>query len=312
VDLIDFKRCELAGMKVLIVDDTLANIDILVHICKQKDLEVSIAKNGSAALELIGQKKPDLILLDIMMPGINGYEVCRKLKEQEDTKDIPVIFITALSDTLNVVKGFEVGGVDYIVKPFEAMEVLARVRTQLSLQKLATEKNELIRELDSLARIDPLTGLSNRRDIMEILNNEQFRYERYGKTYAVIMGDIDHFKKINDQFGHDTGDYILKGVANSLKNEVRKVDFLSRWGGEEFLVVLPETNLSGGAKVAELILKSLQKEKFKFNGKDISVTMSFGIGCHTGEGMTLDELLKMADERLYAAKERGRNQVVSI
>lgn len=310
--MIDFKRCELAGMKVLIVDDTLENIDILVHICKQKDLEVSIAKNGSAALELIGQNKPDLILLDIMMPGINGYEVCRKLKEQEDTKDIPVIFITALSDTLNVVKGFEVGGVDYIVKPFEEMEVLARVRTQLSLQKLVTEKNELIRELDSLARIDPLTGLSNRRDIMEILNNEQFRYERYGKTYAVIMGDIDHFKKINDQFGHDTGDYILKGVANSLKNEVRKVDFLSRWGGEEFLVVLPETNLSGGAKVAELMLKSLQKEKFKVNGKDISVTMSFGIGCHTGKGMTLDELLKMADERLYAAKERGRNQVVSI
>jgi len=126
------------------------------------------------------------------------------------------------------------------------------------------------------------------------------------------MGDIDFFKKINDQYGHDTGDFILKGVSNKLKKEIRKVDFLSRWGGEEFLAVLPQTNLVGGAKVSELMRKSIQEENFKFNGNSFSVTMSFGVSCHTGQEMKLDELLKIADERLYAAKEGGRNKIVSI
>ena len=141
--MIDFKKDNLSGMKILIVDDTPENIDILGHFFKQAGLNISVAPNGIKALEIIAQQKPDLILLDIMMPNMDGYEVCRKLKEQEDTKDIPVIFITALSDTKNIVKGFEVGGVDYIVKPFEEMEVLARIKTQLSIQRLNREATSL-------------------------------------------------------------------------------------------------------------------------------------------------------------------------
>lgn len=310
--MFDFNVDQLTDMKVLIVDDTPQNIDIIGHILKQGGLNISIAPNAEIARKIIAKNKPDLILLDIMMPGMDGYELCEKLKGDPDTADIPIIFVTAMAETENLVKGFQLGGVDYIVKPFKEVEVLARVKTHLSLKKLLKEKNELIQKLDSLSRIDPLTGISNRRDVLEVLNNEQFRYERYGKTYAVIMGDIDHFKKVNDQYGHDSGDHILKGVANILKNEIRKVDFVSRWGGEEFLMVLPETNLAGGAKVAELMLKAIQNENFKSNDKEISVTMSFGVGCHAGEKMKLDDLLKMADERLYKAKERGRNQIVSI
>jgi diguanylate cyclase (GGDEF)-like protein len=299
-------------MSVLIVDDTPQNIDVLRDILKQERINISAAPNAEIAEKVISIEKPDLILLDIMMPGMSGYELCEKLKASPETKNIPIIFVTAMAEMGNLVKGFEMGGVDYIVKPFKAMEVLARVKTHLSLRKLIKEKNELIQKLDSLSRIDPLTELSNRRDIIEILNLEQSKYERYGETYVIIMGDIDFFKKINDKYGHDTGDFILKGVANNLKNEIRKVDFLSRWGGEEFLAVLPQTNLVGGAKVSELMRKSIQEEDFKFNGKKISVTMSFGVSCHAGKEMKLDKLLKIADKRLYAAKERGRNQVVSI
>jgi two-component system, cell cycle response regulator len=310
--VLNFKEGDLAGMKVLIVDDTLQNIDILGHILKQGGLSISVAPNAEIAQKVIEKDKPDLLLLDVMMPGMNGHELCEKLKADPTTEGIPIIFVTAMAETEDLVKGFELGGVDYIVKPFKEMEVLVRIKTHLSMQKLIKEKNELIQELDSLSRIDPLTGISNRRDIIEVLNNEQFRYDRYGKSFVVVMGDIDFFKKINDQFGHDTGDYILKGVADIIKTELRKVDFLARWGGEEFLLVLPETNLAGGAKVAESTRKAIQNKKFEFNGNEISVSMSLGVGCHTGEGMKLDELLKMADDRLYAAKERGRNQVVSI
>ena len=310
--MLEYKNNELAGMKVLIVDDIPSNIDIIGHILKQGGLHISVAQNAEIAQKIIEKDEPDLILLDIMMPGMNGYELCKKLKANPTTEDIPIIFITAMAETENLVEGFQLGGADYIVKPYKEMEVLVRIKTQLSLKKLIKEKNELIRELDSLSRIDPLTGISNRRDIIEVLNNEQFRYERYGKTFAVIMGDIDFFKKTTDPLGHNSGDYILKEVADIIKYEIRKVDFLARWGGEEFLIVLPETNLAGGANVAESMRKAIQNKKLEFNGNEISGAMSFGVGCHTGEGMKLDELLKMADDRLCAAKERGKTQVVSI
>lgn len=301
-----------AEMKVLIVDDTPENIDILARFLKQQGLNISIAPNGEIALKIIEKNKPDLILLDVMMPGIDGYQLCEKLKSNDQTKAIPIIFISAKSEVEDLVRGFDVGGVDYIVKPFQQKEVVARVKNQLTTVKLIHEKNKLIEELDSISRIDPLTGISNRRDMREILENEQFRYERYGKVFCVLMADIDFFKKVNDQYGHDMGDFVLKKVSQILKEKCRKVDYLARWGGEEFLIVLPETSLAGGEKAGESIRKSIEAEKFDFNEQEISITMSIGVACHTRKEMKLEELLKMADERLYVAKERGRNQVVSF
>ena len=173
---INFDKEKLSGMKVLMIDDTPSNLDILGHILKQVGLNVSVALNGTIALKIINEDKPDLVLLDIMMPDISGYDVCRKLKKNDDTKDIPVIFITAMAQTEDLIEGFEVGGADYVVKPFEEREVLARIGSQLSLRKIAYEKEELIRKLDSLSRIDPLTKLSNRRDIFEKLEYEQAKY----------------------------------------------------------------------------------------------------------------------------------------
>lgn len=238
-----------------------------------------MAPNGTIALKIINEDKPDLVLLDIMMPDISGYDVCRKLKENDDTKDIPVIFITAMAQTEDLIEGFEVGGTDYVVKPFEEKEVLARIGSQLSLRKIAYEKEELIRKLDSLSRIDPLTKLSNRRDILEKLEYEQAKYERFGKDFSIILGDIDFFKKINDQFGHDAGDCVLKVIADILKSSIRKVDFLARWGGEEFLALLTETNLSGAARVAEKIKITIEKHKYEFDKNPAQVTMSFGVAC---------------------------------
>ncbi len=309
---INFDKENLSGMKILMVDDTPSNLDILGHILKQVGLNVSVAPNGTIALKIINGDKPDLVLLDIMMPDISGYDVCRKLKENDDTKDIPVIFITAMAQTEDLVEGFEVGGVDYVVKPFQEQEVLARIGSQLSLRKIAYEKEELIRKLDSLSRIDPLTKLSNRRDILEKMEYEQAKYERFGKDFSIILGDIDYFKKINDQLGHDVGDCVLKEVADILKSSIRKVDFAARWGGEEFLVVLTETNLSGAARVAEKIKNTIEKQKYEFDKNPAQVTMSFGVACHVGKEGKIDELIKTADKLLYKAKEEGRNQVKTM
>jgi len=170
--LSDFEKYKFAEMKVLIVDDTPQNIDVLSRILKQERINISAAPNAEIAEKVITKDKPDLILLDIMLPGMSGYELCEKLKANPETKNIPIIFVTAMAETENMVKGFELGGVDYIVKPFKGMEVLVRVKSHLSIRKLIKEKNELIHKLDLLSRVDPLTELSNRRDIMEVLNNE--------------------------------------------------------------------------------------------------------------------------------------------
>lgn len=307
----EVEKGKFAGMKVLVVDDTPTNIELIGRFLKQSGVNLYVALDGEKAQNLIGKNKPDLILLDIMMPGIDGFELCKQLKENDNTKSIPIIFITARSGIEDLVKGFKLGAADYIVKPFQELEVVERVKNQLSIIRLIQDKNKLIEELDSISRIDPLTGISNRRDIYEIIENEQNRYERYKKPYCLLMCDIDFFKKINDQYGHDMGDFVLKVVAQIFKKKCRKVDYISRWGGEEFLIVLPETNLEGGAKVAETMRNSIENEKIKFNDQEISITMSFGLSCQNNQEIKLEKLLKIADERLYAVKEGGRNRVVS-
>jgi len=308
---VDFESQNFSGMSVLIVDDTPENISIVGHFMKQAGLNISVAPNAEIAGQLVGKVKPDLILLDVMLPGIDGFQFCEKLKADDQTKDIPVIFITIKSDIEDLIKGFEVGGVDYIAKPFQELEVLVRTKNQLSIIKLNREKKELIKTLDSLSRIDLQLGISNRRDMNEILKKSQSRFERFGQGFSVIVGDIDSFEKINDQGGYDEGDCVLMKITESLKKGLREADFFGRWGEDEFLIVLPETPIEGAIKVAESTRKSIQDEKFKINGQTVSVTISFGVSCQSRKGMKLDELLKTAIASLHLAKERGKNQVVS-
>lgn len=307
----------LLASHILIVDDTPANVDILKVILSREGYNVSMAPNGEVALKVIPRSMPDLILMDVMMPGLNGFEVCEKLKADEATKDIPVIFFTAKSETDDIVKAFDVGGVDYITKPYQYREVLSRIKTHLENQTLLKCNVLLVEqlqkanaELDKSSRTDSLTGLSNRRDVNEKIAQELIRFARNEKDFSLILGDIDHFKKINDTYGHEAGDYVLTKISTLMVDAVRRQDLVSRWGGEEFLIVLPETELAGGTKVAENIRQKIESEKFIYNEQVINVTMSFGV-CGSAPELSMDKLVKKADDNLYQAKETGRNKVVS-
>lgn len=305
---------------ILIVDDRPENLMAAEKIIKPLDAKIHKVHSGEEALSILADKQFAVMLLDVQMPGMNGFETATLIRGNKNTQNTPIIFMTALSrEDKFIFEGYEVGAVDYLFKPLEPMILRHKVqvfldlnRQKRELEKLLVEKNDLVRKLDALSRIDPLTKISNRRDILEKLNDEQANYERYGKSFAIAMGDIDFFKKINDSHGHDAGDLVLKKVAILIKKQLRQVDKLSRWGGEEFLMVLPETTLLGAAKVAEKIKFAIERSKFKFQDTNLNVTMSFGVSCHTGQDGNLEELIKKADQLLYQAKENGRNKVVSM
>ena len=291
------------SMTIMIVDDTKDNINILRQFLAKFGFKTTVAFNGEMALDLIPKLKPDLILLDIMMPGIDGYEVCIRLKKDAELKNIPVIFITARGDTKDVVEGFEAGAVDFIMKPFRLEEVYARVKTHLTLSA-ALKKLTLDNETD------PLTGLFNRRAFLEKLENETLRFKRNQKPFSILFGDIDLFKKINDTYGHSAGDAILVNISSILNTEKREIDQVARWGGEEFLVLLPETNLKGAVLSGNKIRKSISAKPVIHEGQEIHVTMSFGVSEYNGE-TPIQKTIDLADQRLYLAKNSGRKKVVS-
>lgn len=302
---------------ILIVDDNTKNLQLLAEMLIAKGYhKIALAKDGHKAINFINKKKPDLILLDISMPGMDGFEVCRRLKQMEDTKDIPVIFISALSDTEDKVKGFEMGGVDYVTKPFQREEVLARVRTHLKLkqmrEKLENAYDDLQRaynDLEIAARTDGLTRLSNRRDIIEKFEYEKIRSERNGQSLSIILSDIDDFKLFNDQYGHDCGDYVLINVAKTIRSRLRKQDTAARWGGEEFLILLPETDIMGAKHVAQSIQDRLDHESFTYKDIELKPSMTFGV-CDFIDGEDIDLCIKRADQMMYEGKKRGKNTIV--
>jgi diguanylate cyclase (GGDEF)-like protein len=311
---------------ILLVDDNPTNLRILLESLKESGYKTLVARSGEGALRQAEFARPDLILLDVMMPpGIDGFETCRRLKKNKATQDIPVIFMTALSDTVDKVKGFEVGGVDYVTKPFDGVELMARVKAHVELRqyqkklKLSNQRlreiNEDLREaqrkLELAARTDPLTQLSNRRDIIEKIEYERIRFKRNQKSFVLILGDIDHFKAFNDTFGHDCGDFVLVSVANVMRSMIREWDQLARWGGEEFLFLLVETDLEGGKIVAEKIRQSIASHSYIHKDLTLSITMTFGVSMFNNYSMTIDECIKEADQALYKGKEQGRNCVAA-
>jgi len=291
---------------ILIVDDTPTNIQVLAEALRPH-YRVKVAASGPAALEVIArQGVPDLILLDVMMPGMDGYAVCQALKESAATRDTPVIFVTAKSDEADEEKGLRLGAVDYIAKPFSLPIVLARVRNHINL-KLKTDL------LESLALLDGLTSIPNRRRFDEALEMEWKRAQRTGEPLALIMFDIDCFKDYNDHHGHHAGDCCLARVADELTRALaRPGDLLARYGGEEFVALLPATDLEGGILSAERCRAQIMALNLPHGHSPAApcVTVSAGVASLVpGATSSPLELLQQADACLYRAKGAGRNQV---
>lgn len=290
---------------ILITDDNPNNIKVAGSTIATIGYKIAIAQSGKDAIEFARKKQPDLIILDIMMADMDGFTVCRKLKEDIETVDIPVIFLTAKNDNETIRKGFEIGAVDFITKPFNTHELLARVKVHAELQQ---HKKALKR----LASIDELTGLDNRRVFFEKATNELLRVERYKRSLSVMLYDIDNFKRINDTYGHPFGDVVLRHVAEITKQTFREVDMFGRIGGEEFAVMVPETNLEGAITAAERFRKAIEELEIKAeNGDIVKLTISLGVSMYPSNGCDLLTLIKAADIALYQAKHNGKNQIAT-
>lgn len=284
---------------VLIVDDSPANIQVLAVGLKER-FRLKIATDGERCLELATtDPMPDLILLDIEMPGMGGYEVCQRLKEQPETQHIPVIFVTGRTSEDDEEKGLQLGAVDYITKPIRPAIVLARVTTHITLKQQRDT-------LQKMALHDQLTNLYNRRYLMEAADQKIAQSRRYKFPLCVLMLDVDHFKKVNDNYGHAVGDTVLKVVAEILQRQSRKDDIAARIGGEEFVLLLGQCNKPDAEKRAE----QLRLEIEQANPEGIRVTVSIGLAEYQQQE-NFDALLSLADQRLYQAKETGRNRVVT-
>lgn len=292
--------------RLLIVDDTQKNIQLLGTLLRKENFLLNVAYDGEQAIEIARKLKPDLILLDIMMPGIDGYETCERLKADPETAEIPVIFLTAKTEVKDIIHGFEVGAVDYVTKPFNAVVLLSRVRTHLKLRQALVELAHKNAALEEMVMVDGLTGLYNHKFIFEILSKQLAEAERYAAPLSVIMFDLDHFKKVNDNYGHQVGDEVLVEVARRIKEAVRQSDVAGRYGGEEFLVVLPHTALDEAMVVAEKIRAAIAGIDWRHEG----LTTSISGGAAQFRGETELALIDRADKLLYQAKAAGRDRVL--
>ncbi|MFY2561422.1 diguanylate cyclase [Corallococcus terminator] len=322
---------ELSGRTVLIVDDDPAHVAHVREGLAPRGYVFKEAHDGTQALSAIREARPDLILMDVEMPGLGGVEVCRIIKAnsgEEGFGFIPVILMTA-RQAAGKVEGLELGADDYLVKPFDMLELSARVKSMLRLKALQDALVEKNRELDkankelarrreellALSRTDALTGLFNRRCFEERLTDEFARSRRYQSPLSLVMLDIDHFKRINDTFGHPFGDQVLKAVAQTTRSRLREVDVLARYGGEEFIALLPETGTADALKVCERVreaIAGLRVEHVSVDGKRQEVRLTASLGVATVPSADLESseaLLRAADAGLYAAKGAGRNRV---
>ena len=287
---------------ILIVDDTVLNIDILSEALDEYDIIETT--NGKDAIEIAEEENVDLILLDVMMPELDGFEVCKILKENHNTKDIPIIFITAMIDEDSIAKAYDVGGSDYISKPFKIKELLARVKMQFRLQDLQNE-------LKLLASTDSMTKLYNRRHFFKVSNHIVSSAKRSKEDLFIIMVDIDKFKNINDTYGHGIGDEVIIKLANILHDSQRKSDISCRYGGEEFVMLLTNTSVDGANSVAEKLRKSVETSVIKLeNNQELQFTISLGVSqVDVEHDDNLDKAINRADIGLYQSKENGRNRV---
>jgi two-component system cell cycle response regulator len=294
---------------VLIADDSLVVRAVVRTGLEDEGYRVIEAVDGLTALEECRQEPPDVILLDIEMPGLDGYQVLSELKRDPGLENIPVVFLTSRSGTEDVVAGLRGGAHDYLKKPFEPIELLARVGSAIHVKKLQDQLQQRNAELDRTSRTDQLTGLFNRRHLDEELMRRNKDSLRHDDPVCLLLLDIDHFKHVNDTYGHPVGDQVLREFAQRMSLGVRAGDVAGRWGGEEFLVILARTDLAGAQEVAERIRSATAATPMTAAGQDIGVTVSGG--CAMGPGDSAGDVVRLADQCLYKAKQAGRNRIVA-
>jgi two-component system cell cycle response regulator len=304
--------------RILIVDDHEDNVEVIRARLEARGYRIESAADGEEALERVRQSPPDLILLDVMMPRIDGMEVARRIKADESLPFIPIIMQTALDTVQHKVEGLDAGADDYVTKPINFAELEARVKSMLRIKMLQVEltraNENLARVNDELRRVavtDALTGLHNRRNVEELLH-EMFEHSvRLHEPLACAMFDLDHFKSVNDTYGHQAGDAVLQQAAGILKASAREIDKVGRYGGEEFIVLLPGTVLDAAVTFAERTRQQVESHTFTFEGGSLRRTISCGVAAFPHPRIEHREaLVKAADDALYVAKELGRNRVV--
>ena len=297
--------------RILIIDDDMVNIKLIQGILSHQPYQIDAYCLASEALVQLETNDYDLVLCDVVMPEMNGFEVTAQIKEMKP--ELPVIQMTSMGDDGCIEKAFDVGAVDFIHKPIRSIELRMRIRnilkinqTQGYLNLALSELNSKIQELEHMVVTDSLTGLYNHKYIIDRLGKEVAESKRYDKDVAVIMFDLDHFKNVNDNFGHMVGDKVLSKIANIIREQTRETDIAGRYGGEEFMVILPYVDLEGGMAFAEKIRNVMYCLKWEYDG--LETTISAGVAVYE-DGLTASELIVSADKMLYQAKNNGRNQV---
>ncbi|AFZ54600.1 diguanylate cyclase [Cyanobacterium aponinum UTEX 3222] len=295
---------------ILAVDDNSVNRILIEKILRKEGYQAKILAHSQEVLPYMEQINPDLILLDLMMPNINGLELCQQIKLNPHFQDIPVIFITASDEKQDLLKAFDLGAVDYITKPFHNRELLARIKTHLELKFTRDELKKALVELEKLATTDELTGISNRRNFSTLAEREFNLAKRQKRYFALLILDIDYFKKINDSHGHIAGDFVIKSVAQQCVLSIRQEDLCARWGGEEFIIFLSESMLEDGIAVARRLRQDIEELSVAFESEQINVTVSIGVAVYNPEDKNVNQTIIRGDMALYQAKNSGRNRVV--
>jgi two-component system, cell cycle response regulator len=297
-------------IRVLVADDSAVSRKLVEQTLSDKRYSLVFAKSGREAINLFAEHHPTLVIVDWIMPDLTGLEICKHIRSKEKASYTYIILLTGKSEKESVVEGLAAGADDYLTKPFHHEELIARVGVGLRIMELQREievKNAMLQEL---ALTDPLTGLPNRRAIEDWATRQLNGAARYGFSFWVAMADLDHFKTVNDTYGHEAGDTVLKAFSQILKTKSRRSDICGRIGGEEFLFVLTHATEDDAKRVIEYVRAELEETKFNLNGKSLTVTASFGLagfaGTHAPE---FNQLVAQADLALYSAKRLGRNRI---
>ncbi|MBN1411538.1 MAG: diguanylate cyclase [Spirochaetales bacterium] len=315
--------------RLLIVDDEEDDLNIMSHILKKDVDECYVAKSGQEAFSIIAEKKINIVLVDILMPNMTGFEVCKEIRRSYIEWPLQIVVISGLTNDHFLEQAIEVGGDDFITKPIVALELKRRIKVAtirlksqlkmhneaITLKETVAQKDKLYEELSStneelkvMANFDTLTGLMNRASLFSTIDNELARSQRTGAPLTGIMLDLDHFKRVNDNYGHQTGDCILTKLGTRLKKYLRRYDYAGRYGGEEFYIVLTNASLQQGFVIGERFREHLDKNDFLCEDKKIKVTVSMGIAQYR-ENESRDDWIARADKALYHAKENGRNRI---